>query len=122
MTPEIYHVKYKGVILRVHQTHADVLAQLAKVNVAPPVIPPGCNTVALPVQLSTGEYAIVIGQCGFARSVSDDECEVNGLSLYVLLDRAWSAADACAVLESVALNDLETAKPKLIKTESTDLT
>ena len=74
MTPEIYEADYKGVAHRVHLTHADVLAQLAKVNLAPPTIPPGYNTVALHFQLLTGEYAIVFGQCGFARSASDWAC------------------------------------------------
>jgi hypothetical protein len=105
MNPEIYYMNYKGAHLRIHLTHADVLAQLAKANLVPPEIPPGYNTVEVFVQLSTGEYAIVVGQRGFARDVSDDESEVNGLGMHVLQDRSWGAADARAILESI-VNDL----------------
>ena len=70
----------------------------------------GCNTVLQSLTLASGERALAICQRGNAPIARDDEREVNGWSLLVLLSPGWSAADAAAVLDSAARDILEVGK------------
>ena len=105
--PEIHSLDYKGVRLRTHLTHADALAHMQRAGLAPAPIPPGCNTVLQPFTLASGETALAICQRGIAPIARDDERQVNGWSLLVLLTPGWAEADAAAILRSAATDLLE---------------
>ena len=105
--PEIHTLDYKGALLRAHLTHSEVLTQLAAAGVAPLPIPAGCNTVLQPLTLAAGETALAICQRGIAPIARDDERQVNGWSLLVLLTPGWAEADAIAILKSAAADLLK---------------
>lgn len=62
-------------------------------------MPEGCNTVSWYYQDRDGLQCLVINQRGFARELHDDEEEVNGCGLWVLLDPSIDLIDARAKLE-----------------------
>ena len=51
-----------------------------------PEIPPGMNTYQHFFKTTDGNNAIILNQTGFSRTQSDNEEEVNGCSLFVILD------------------------------------
>jgi len=107
MNPEKHIITYNGAPIGVHLTHADALGAICAAGVEPGQIPAGCNTLLQPLTLQNGAHALGICQRGFSPRASDNEEQVNGWTLLVLLDPAWSATDAQAVLASVARSMLE---------------
>ena len=96
--PETHDFSFKGVPLRAYLDHVSATATVKRAGVAPPPIPAGMNTVRFPFVTDDGLHAVAVSQRGFAPRVTDDEHEVNGMSVVVLLDRSWNEKDAQSIL------------------------
>lgn len=64
--------------------HRQVLAFLAENGLEAPAIPSGANSIWKDITLADGRHAVVLNQTGFSPEASDNEEEVNGLSLFIL--------------------------------------
>jgi hypothetical protein len=81
------------------EEHKQVDALLAEAGLAIPKIPDGCNTVIANVCLR-GQPALAINQTGFKPELGDNECEVNGCMLLILLDETGEDAIDFGLLEA----------------------
>lgn len=63
--------------------HRQCLAFLSGNNLDYPTIPSGCNTIWRDLVLADDRHAVIVNQTGFRPMASDNEEQVNGLSLYI---------------------------------------
>jgi hypothetical protein len=63
--------------------HRQCLAFLSENNLEAPTIPSGCNTIWRDLVLADDRHAVIVNQTGFKPMASDNEEQVNGLSLYI---------------------------------------
>lgn len=71
-----------GVIL----DHRQCLEILADNSLEAPKIPVGCNTVRKSFALADGRHAVIVNQKGFSPNASDNEEQINGLSLFIAIE------------------------------------
>lgn len=95
---DIVDTLWEGSPVRIIMSHADALAKLAADGYLPPRIPEGCNTSTWYYQDRDGHQCLVANQRGFTRELQDDEEEVNGLGVFILLDPTVDLIDARAKL------------------------
>lgn len=88
--------------INVNLDHAAAAAEYAAATGEDwPRIPPGKNTVWRHFVTRSGQHAIIINQRGFAPEATDNEQQVNGCSIAVLLDDVPAAAARAALEEWV---------------------
>lgn len=95
---DIVDTLWEGSPVRIIMSHADALAKLAADGYLHPRIPDGCNTSTWYYQDRDGHQCLVANQRGFTRELQDDEEEVNGLGVFILLDPTVDLIDARALL------------------------
>lgn len=77
--------------------HAAAAGILTDAGVAVPRIPPGKNTVLLHFSTAAGQPALAINQTGFSRVLADNEEQINGLSVAIVLDDTPAPAARAAL-------------------------
>lgn len=83
-----------------------------------PTIPAGKNTVWHHFRDTDGNYCIIINQRGFQPTVTDDEQQLNGCSLFVAIDPS-DAPVARATLEAHVREMLGLEKPEPLDAQLT---
>jgi len=69
--------------------HVDAVQFLEESGHALPAVPPGYNTISIYFTTPDRLQALALNQTGFARTLSDNEGEINGCSVFVCLDTRW---------------------------------
>jgi hypothetical protein len=100
----MYTIKI-GVCLK----HDDALKCYQDTGAGYPTIPPGKNTVWHHFKTMEGKHAVIINQRGFKRFVADNEEEVNGCTVAIVLDDV-PETKARAMLEKWVTEQLEIKK------------
>lgn len=83
---EMHDITVCGMAVRVILDHATACRMIREAGHEPPRIPAGCNTCTMLLRLRSGEPALAINQTGWAPIATDNEHEVNGCLLLILLD------------------------------------
>ena len=93
---DIIKIEFDGLPFEIHISHEECLGILRSEEISAPKIPPGCNTVEWFFRKHTGEFCMGINQSGFARELSDNEQQVNGITLIICLDSSLDEESARA--------------------------